>query len=132
MPAPSPPPPDFSAITAPVGGIAGDPDRPTQRELDFQDQERDARLRGLIADIAARGALTRQVFRLAVAWLVGVYLLLLLQGFLSPRHWFALDDSVLLAALGGTTASVIGLFAIVARYLFARGARRSDPSGLSA
>lgn len=88
------------------------------------------------ADTKARKKYARKIFRLIKWWLIGIGALIVLQGFLGKReisiafHWFGspwrssihfeLSDSVLLALIGGTTASVIGLFAIVANYLFAK------------
>ena len=40
---------------------------------------------------------------------------------------FALSDSVLLGAIGGTTLNVIGIFIIVARYLFPQRSRKIIP-----
>ena len=47
-----------------------------------------------------------------------MFLLLALQGFLSPWKVFALSDAVILAAIGGTTVNVLGIFIIVVNYLF--------------
>lgn len=84
-------------------------------------------------DIAARRVYARQIFALIIAWLSAIFLVLLLQGFSSKTatlflfhslgsQWkmgsFQLSEPVLLALIGGTTASVLGLFAIVAKYFF--------------
>ena len=45
-------------------------------------------------------------------------MLLVIQGVFSPWGIFNLSNNVLLAAIGGTTINVIGLFLVVARYLF--------------
>lgn len=96
--------------------------------------------RGMEQDIAARKEYANRIFRLIVGWLIAIFSVLILHGFLSRNdvtfsfrffHWiwpspvvslsklhFELSDPVLLALIGGTTASVLGLFVIVANYLF--------------
>jgi hypothetical protein len=57
---------------------------------------------------------------LVFIWLLGIVAFLLLDGF-SPillGHQFKLSDPVILALIGGTTVSVLGLFTIVATYFF--------------
>ena len=45
-------------------------------------------------------------------------MILVLQGFGSNSHWFAISEAVVIAAIGGTTINVIGIFIVVAKYLF--------------
>jgi hypothetical protein len=45
-------------------------------------------------------------------------MLLLFQGFLSRLGIFNLSDTVILAAIGGTTVNVLGIFVVVVNYLF--------------
>ena len=102
-----------------------------QIEVDRQKAE----LEGFRQDITERKEYARKIFSMLCLWLVGVFAMLLLQGFLSDttsppmiishgkalyaiRTVFKLSDSVLLAVVGGTTASVISIFIIVANYLF--------------
>lgn len=67
-------------------------------------------------DTAHRDKWGKRVFPMCAAWLVAVIVILLLQGF---QIWgFHLDNSVLIAFIGSTTADVIGLGYIVANYLF--------------
>jgi hypothetical protein len=104
-------------------------------ELAFEDEiEQDKRkteLLGLKQDIKERKTYAQQTFRLICVWLIGVFFLLLLQGFLGPNPTyikfpsgyelnikFNLADNVLIAVVGGTTASVIGIFVYVVKYLF--------------
>jgi hypothetical protein len=104
-------------------------------ELAFEDEieqsRRKTELLGLKQDISERKAYARKTFRLICGWLIGVFLLLLLQGFLGenpsyvrlPNGYvlnikFNLADNVLIAVVGGTTASVIGIFVYVVKYLF--------------
>jgi hypothetical protein len=50
-------------------------------------------------------------------WVTAIFVLLVLNGF-GAAIYFKLSDSVLLAAIGSTTANILGIFYIVARYLF--------------
>ena len=65
-----------------------------------------------------------------LGWITVIGMVVLLQGF---QAWnFFLPDSVMMTLLGTTTANVIGLFIIVAKYLFPDNARDLiDPSSIS-
>ena len=85
-------------------------------------------------DIKARRRYARRLFRLIVWWVVAILIILVLQGFCGPdatrleatiHDWpfrlvihFNLPENIILALIGGTTASVIGLFHIVAIHFF--------------
>lgn len=91
---------------------------------------------GLIQDRGERKTYAGRIFYLICGWLILVGLVILLSGFsesapvlkigingivLVDFQWgssFKLSDPVLLAIVGSTTATVLGLFAIVANYLF--------------
>ena len=73
-------------------------------------------LQDLQQDRDQRRKYSDRLFRLIVTWLVAVGAVLLLHGFTDVR--FALAVPVLTTLIGATTASVLGLFAIVANYLF--------------
>ena len=97
-------------------------------------EERRLRNLSLSQDIKARQTYASSIFSLICWWLVAILLVLVLNGFLSKSetklqvslfrlHWesvahFELPTAVLVALIGGTTATVIGLFAIVANYFF--------------
>jgi hypothetical protein len=85
----------------------------------LQEQNEDLR-----QDRSERKDYADRIFQLVCLWLGAVGFIVFLQA-TSPR--FNLPDSVLLAILGGTTASVISIFIIVANYLFPR-ARTPDES----
>lgn len=56
---------------------------------------------------------------LTCCWLTSVLLILATQGLSEGRlHFFQLSDGVLVALLGTTTVNVVGLFYVVAKYLF--------------
>jgi hypothetical protein len=78
-----------------------------------------AHVRSLKQDIEERKTYARRIFGLICTWVVGLFLLLAAQGL---GHWwwlkFSLSETVLLAAIGSTTINVLGLFYIVAHYLF--------------
>jgi len=86
-------------------------------------------LRSLVQDREERKNYANKSFKLVCRWLLGVFVILIFQGFLNQPIKlslfntlfdlsFKLPDSVLLAVVGGTTASVIGIFLVVANYLF--------------
>lgn len=92
-------------------------------------------LEGRRQDRTERQKYARHLFCLICTWLVGVYLILILDGIneskirISPRNdinvenveivaKFDLPDTVILALIGGTTINILGLFVIVANYLF--------------
>lgn len=58
----------------------------------------------------------RRLFRLLRWWSITVFVLLFVDGF--DVGLFDLSDGVLITLLGTTTANIIGLFFVVARYLF--------------
>jgi hypothetical protein len=71
-------------------------------------------------DRAERKKYAHLVFRLVVAWLLGIASVVLLQGFLGPPGIFEIPASALVTLIGGTTASVVAIFGIVAKHIFPR------------
>lgn len=59
-----------------------------------------------------------RLLSLVVAWLIGVFVLLVWQGFGSKIGFFSLPESVLHTLLATTTINLIGLLYVVSRYLF--------------
>ena len=74
-------------------------------------------LRQIDEVITSRKSYANKIFLLVVCWLVGLAAFLALSGFSAFTH-FSLDTKVLLALVGGTTLNVLGIFTIVANYLF--------------
>jgi hypothetical protein len=72
--------------------------------------------RALALDTGHRDQWARKLLPLCLGWLISVVALLALQGF--HLFGFHLDDSVLIAFIGTTTADVLGLGYIVVNYLF--------------
>ena len=95
------------------------PDSATRLEEEELDKQKEkAILAGLVQDIAERKKYAGRIFWLISLWLVGIFLLLILPGFGSNGHWFALSEAIVISAIGGTTINVIGIFVVVAKYLF--------------
>jgi hypothetical protein len=65
-----------------------------------------------------------KIFRLVVVWLACVIGAVFLAG-LNYRG-FALSDGVLIAFITSSTASVVGLFFVVAKWMFPDGSNRKD------
>src|SRR5579872_1576165 len=113
--------PTLDSIQAPV---APEPDARSESEakkLDLAAQENKiellkAQVAGIKQDISERKVYANKIFVLISAWLIGVFVVILLCGM--KCKCFTLSDSVILALIGGTTISVLGLFVIVANYLF--------------
>jgi hypothetical protein len=82
-----------------------------------RDQKR-AEVESYRQDTRERKKYARNIFILTCLWVLGVYVLLLLQGF--QYRGFRLSDSIVLAAIGSTTANIVGVFLIVTRYFFPR------------
>lgn len=124
MAAPAPPGPiDLDQIKAPPV-VPSEPDKESKQEIDdLEREEKHLRNISLGQDIWARKKYAFRVFILVAFWITAVLGILILQGFAVCR--FHLSDSVLLAAIGSTTANIIGILVIVVKYLFAD---RSNPS----
>jgi hypothetical protein len=93
-------------------------------------------LLGLTQDRLERKTYAGKIFTLICCWLGGVFFLLIMAGFgrsfppefhFNVGSWgfeykgnitFFIGDKVLMTIVGGTTATVLGLFVIVANYLF--------------
>jgi hypothetical protein len=84
-------------------------------DLDCRRQE--VQIEGDTQDIIERKKYASRFYRLACVWVSIIAVLLLCEGFGSIIH-FSLSDSVLLAAIGSTTANILGILYVVATYLF--------------
>jgi uncharacterized membrane protein YhaH (DUF805 family) len=80
-------------------------------------RQRIAELESYKQDTTERKKYAGRIFWVCAAWVTAIFLLLVLNGF-GTAISFKLSDSVLLAAIGSTTANILGIFYIVARYLF--------------
>lgn len=110
---------DLSLIEASAAPPPSSDDPKTRAEEEaFGRSRQEVELEGLRQDLRERKDYARRIFILICCWLGGMFALLLIQGFLSPPGWFGLSEGVLLAAIGGTTLNVLGIFIIVVNYLF--------------
>jgi hypothetical protein len=77
-------------------------------------EDRRELLKGRKQDRRERKRYAELVFRLVCWWLVGVMALVCCAGLDAIR----LDEAVLMTIVGSTTASVVAIFVVVAKYLF--------------
>ncbi len=67
----------------------------------------------------------QDIFRLVCAWLCCVVIGVMLAGF---KAWgFSLSDTVLIAFITSTTVNVVGLFIVVAKWMYAPSAKQGTP-----
>lgn len=97
------------------------PSRTTSRAPDQKTKAEEAELAryaaettSLIQDTEERKKYAARIYWLLCAWLAGLFALLFCRGFLKAE----LSDKVLIAIITGTTANILGIFAIVVAYLF--------------
>ncbi|MGO9638691.1 MAG: hypothetical protein ACLPXT_05445 [Terracidiphilus sp.] len=103
-----------------VEAVPEEPDVRANLEKDSVelDQKR-AELESFKQDTGERKRYAKKIFILTCTWVTGIYILMLLEGFGGFWCWaFHLSDSIMLAAIGSTTANIIGVFFIVTRYFF--------------
>ena len=81
-------------------------------------RETNEKLLTLKADRQLRTEYSNKLFRLICAWLGGMGALYILTGLGAACGWFKIPAAAITTLLGGTTIGVVGLFAVVARYLF--------------
>jgi amino acid permease len=97
-----------------------EPDPNTLKEKEDLEKVRyGAQTEGQKQDIQERKKYAQLFFYLSCAWLVAIVVIIMLQGF--GAFWktpFKLSDSIVLAMIGSTTANVLGILYIVAKYLF--------------
>jgi hypothetical protein len=67
---------------------------------------------------------TGHIFKLVCTWLACVVACVILSGF--GRWGFRLSDSVLIAFITSTTVNVVGLFVLVAKWMFPTGSGRAN------
>jgi len=72
--------------------------------------------KSLIQDIGQRREFGIRIYWLVVFWILGILVLLAVQGF--GVFEFDLSEKVLITLIGGTTLNVLGIFVIVAKYFF--------------
>jgi hypothetical protein len=119
-----PEPPEFDPVSNEADQITADiPSPPAQEKLALAAAQKKevevvhSQLENVdfAKNIQAREKLAGRLFWLTLSWVAAIFAVILLQGFCP---YFDLHDSVLIAFIGGTTANVIGLLAVVVRYFF--------------
>jgi hypothetical protein len=66
----------------------------------------------------------KRIYRMLRGWLIFVAFVIIGTGSLERLQYFSLSDAVLATLIGGTSVTVVGLFAIVANYLFPKRATK--------
>jgi hypothetical protein len=111
-----------------------------QRQFQHESEWHEAKIESYHQDTKERKSYANKIFWLLACFLGGAFFLLLVSALpksisVALQHVpqfthvvidHGLYDGVLIALIGGTTANVIGLFAIVASYLFPK--KPNDPS----
>ncbi len=72
---------------------------------------------GLEQDRQERRKYAERIFLLIVGWVFAILFIIVFKGF-GDYYNFELSDKVLITLIGGTTINVLGIFIIVANYLF--------------
>lgn len=80
----------------------------------YDQEERRARLEGLVQDIRERKRFAQLIFFMVVGWLVVILGIIVAEGL----GWLIIPESVTLALIGSTTVNVTAFFVIVTKYLF--------------
>ncbi|MFZ6843565.1 hypothetical protein [Undibacterium sp. RuTC16W] len=110
-------PSDSSLYDQEVLSLEADRSSPSKSLEDFEANLRACELRQVEQIIEARKTYADKVFSLVRIWLIVVGSILIGQGF-NRYVGFELSDKVLITLIGGTTLNVIGIFTIVANFLF--------------
>jgi phosphoglycerol transferase MdoB-like AlkP superfamily enzyme len=94
--------------------------KPTSRVRKLTELEEEfykAHTVGLQQDIAERKKYAHLIYWLTVAWLIGLAVIVLLHGWRTFTY-FDISERIILALITSATIEVVGLFVIVAKYLF--------------
>ncbi len=117
---------EASRVPVEIDDISPTPTPSTKADANTLKEQRyleDAHLASFKQDTMHRAEYAPKIFWLVVAWMIGIFILLFFQGF----HLFSFDlsNSVLVAVISGTTITVLGMFVVVAKYIFSH---ERDPS----
>ncbi|WP_128546657.1 hypothetical protein [Larkinella soli] len=87
----------------------------SKNEFDLYDEEeRRARLAGLLQDISERKKFAQWIFWMVVGWLVVILGIIIAEGL----RLLDIPQAVTIALIGSTTVNVTAFFVIVTKYLF--------------
>ena len=112
----------LSRIEEPEAPLPEPDDHTKSEQEDIDYKRQDALLKGLLQDIEERKTYARRIYRLICGWLIAVFILVYFHG--AKLAWmghfvaFELPESVLIALVTTTTINIIGIFVVVANYLF--------------
>lgn len=87
-----------------------------EETLDLDSQKKKTEIANAQQNIDERKKYAHRTFCLVCCWLAAIAGMIVLQGFNLFGFW--LDSGIVIAMIGGTTTGVVGIFLIVARYLF--------------
>lgn len=112
-----------------VDAVPNEPDLKTKLEKnEIELDHLKAQVENFRQDMGERKKYAKYIFLLTCAWVLAVYILLLFQGFgRYGEYTFHLTDSIVLAAIGSTTANIVGVFLIVTRYFFPSSSASKKP-----
>ena len=115
---------DLKKIIKSPEEISDIPDSKSSKEVEKYELEyRSAIVEGTRQDNAERKKYASRIYWAVISWVILTGLAVMLRGLTGSHIWnwtisFQLSDNVLIAMVGGTAASLIGLLLTVARYLF--------------
>ncbi len=99
-----------------------------QYRFQFQLDCLEAQLSQLNENHKLRLSYTGRIFWLVIGWLVAVVSSIALSGF--SFHGFRLSDGVIIAFITSTTVNVVGLFVIVAKWMYPTGSSPDSAEAL--
>jgi hypothetical protein len=111
------PPPNLDIVSAPpLPNDEADVRFAKDEQRWYSREKRRVQLEGLMNDVAARKTWGERVFWLLVAWLAADFICVCADGFV--WNGFHVSDTIVITLITTTTANVLGLGYVVAKYLF--------------
>lgn len=90
-----------------------------EKKLEHENQILKLKYKNIEQNIQLRKDFSNKTFALIICWVIFIAFILLISGISSLLFGKSfLSDAIILASIGGTTATVLGLFAIVLHNLF--------------
>jgi hypothetical protein len=103
--------------------VSDQPDQKSEEEQAALETDREhEHVRSMRQDTAERKLYASRIFFVLVTWLAFIVVVILIDGF--QFRGFHLGDPVVISLIAGTATGILGLIAIVARYLFPGNPRR--------
>lgn len=94
--------------------------KPSARVRKLTEEEKrwyEVHTQGAEQDITERKSYARKIYRLTIGWFCALGLILALHGW-EKYSGFEISERIILALITSATIEVIGLFVVVAKYLF--------------